>query len=87
MEKLIPYEKLSKKKQRERNKEKRGTWGALKPVTRKSENPKAYNRRKARQWMDDHHDVPFPLLSCKFLFLQSMNRRRDPAARFPPRGF
>ena len=58
MEKFIPYEKLSKKKQRERNKEKRGTWGALKPVTRKSENPKAYNRRKARQWMDDHHDVP-----------------------------
>ena len=60
MEKFIPYEKLSKKKQRERNKEKRGTWGALKPVTRMSENPKAYNRRKARRWMDDdHHDAPF----------------------------
>ena len=65
MEKFIPYEKLSKKKQRERNKEKRSTWGALKPVTRLSENPKAYNRRKARQWIDDHQDVPFHLLPSK----------------------
>ena len=60
MEKFIPYEKLSKKKQRERNKEKRGSWGALNPVTRKSENAKAYNRKKARQWSyQDQHDVPF----------------------------
>ena len=59
MEKFTPYEKLSKKKQRERNKEKRGSWGALNPVTRKSENPKAYNRKKARQWScEDRHDVP-----------------------------
>lgn len=68
MEKFIPYEKLSKKKQRERNKEKRGTWGALKPVTRKSENPKAYNRRKARRWTEEHPDVPFPLFSFKQAF-------------------
>ena len=50
MEKFISFEKLSKKKQRELNNAKRGTWGALNPVTRKSENPKAYNRKKARQW-------------------------------------
>ena len=48
MEKFIPYEKLSKKKQRELDRQKRNTWGALNPVTRKPENPKAYNRRKAR---------------------------------------
>ena len=48
MEKFIPYEKLSKKKQREHNAQRRGTWGQLNPVTRKPENPKAYNRRKAR---------------------------------------
>ena len=59
MEKFVPYEKLSKKKQRERNKEKRGGWGALNPITRKSESSKAYNRKKARQWScEDQHDVP-----------------------------
>lgn len=52
MEHFIPYEKLSKKKQRELNQKKRTTWGILNPVTRKPENPKAYNRRKARRWTD-----------------------------------
>ena len=53
MEKLIPYEKLSKKKRRELDLEKRGSWGEINPVTRKGENPKAYNRRKAQKWSDD----------------------------------
>lgn len=53
MEKFIPYEKLSKKKQRELNTKKRGSWYGLSPVTRKPENSKAYNRRKARKWIDD----------------------------------
>ena len=53
MERVIPYEKLSKKKQRELNAQKRGSWGGLNPVTRKPENPRAYNRRKARKWSDD----------------------------------
>lgn len=52
MEKFIPYEKLSKKKQRELDRLKRNTWGDLNPVTRKPENPKAYNRRKVRSWND-----------------------------------
>lgn len=52
MKPFIPYEKLSKKKQQEINRKKRGSWGELNPVTRKPENPKAYNRRKARRWMD-----------------------------------
>ncbi len=46
MEKFIPYEKLSKKQKRERNAARRGTWGALSPVTRRPENPKAYRRKK-----------------------------------------
>ena len=58
MEKFIPYEKLSKKKQRELNRRKRGTWGELSPVTRKPENPKAYNRRKALSWKEPDF-VPF----------------------------
>lgn len=46
MEKFIPYEKLSKKEKRRRDAVQRGTWGVLNPVTRKSPNPKAYNREK-----------------------------------------
>lgn len=53
MEKYIPYEKLSKKKQKELNAQKRGTWGNVNPVTRRSENPKAYNRQKTRKWNED----------------------------------
>ena len=57
MKVFIPYEKLSKKKQREIDKQKRGTWGALSPVTRKPENKKAYNRKKARRWIDDDPEL------------------------------
>lgn len=57
MEKFIPLEKLSKKKQRKLQAQKRGTWGGLNPVTRKPENPKAYNRKKARKWSDDSMTV------------------------------
>lgn len=59
MEKFISYEKLSKKKQRELNQAKRGSWYGLNPVTRKPENSKAYNRRRAREWGDDSMTVPF----------------------------
>ena len=49
MEKFIPYAKLSKKEKRRRDTAKRGTWGALNPVTRKPVNSKAYHRAKARR--------------------------------------
>ena len=49
MEKFIPYEKLSKKEKRLRNSLRRGSWQGVNPVTRKSENPKAYNRARVRQ--------------------------------------
>ena len=58
MEKFVPFEKLSKKKQREMNLQKRGTWNGINPVTRKPENPKAYNRRKAQNWKEPD-SVPF----------------------------
>lgn len=48
MEKFVPFDKLSKKKQRELNSMKRGSWGGLNPVTRKPANPKAYNRKTAQ---------------------------------------
>ena len=56
MEKFIPYEKLSKKKKRELNAGRRNVW-TISPVTRKPENPKAYNRKKAQKWMDDSSSV------------------------------
>lgn len=59
MQKFIPFEKRSKKEQRKLNSQRRGSWGALSPVTRTSKNPKAYNRQKARKWNDDSMDVPF----------------------------
>lgn len=63
MKKFIPYEKLSKKKQRELNAVRRSDWGEINPVTRRSENPKAYNRKKARKWSDESSmTVPFDIL-------------------------
>ena len=59
MERFIPYEKLSKKKQRELDLKKRGSWGGLNPVTRKPLNPKAYDRRKAQSWKKESGPAPF----------------------------
>lgn len=64
MEKFIPYEKLSKKKQRELDSLRRRTWGPLNPATRKPENPKAYNRKKARKRIYDPDTVPFVFCYC-----------------------
>ncbi|HWP80691.1 MAG TPA: hypothetical protein VN446_08620 [Candidatus Acidoferrum sp.] len=61
MEKFVPFEKLSKKKRQELTKARRGSWGALSPVTRKSKNEKAYDRKKARKWREDATAVPFDL--------------------------
>lgn len=59
MKKFIPYEKLSKKAKRALDAKRRGSWGALSPVTRRTENPKAYDRQKARRWMNDPSSGPF----------------------------
>ena len=59
MEKFIPYEKLSKKKKRELDLLRRGTWGALNPVTRREKNPRAYDRRKAQSWKKESGPVLF----------------------------
>ena len=60
MEKFIPFEKLSKKEKRRQNAKKRGSWGSLSPVTRRSANPKAYTRKKAQR-PEDGDAVPFVL--------------------------
>lgn len=50
---FVPYEKLSKKKKREIDSAKRGSWNGINPATRKSENPKAYRREKTLKWKED----------------------------------
>ncbi|NLG26118.1 MAG: hypothetical protein GX558_12230 [Clostridiales bacterium] len=52
MAKFIPREKQSKKQRRADDRKKRATWGAINPVTRRPENPKAYCRAKARRACD-----------------------------------
>ena len=63
MEKYIPYEKMSKKMQKEYNARKRGGWGEISPVTRRSDRPDAYDRsaekRKTRKWSEDSSAVSF----------------------------
>ena len=49
LRKFTPYAKLSKKKKREQDASRRRTWGALDPVTRRSKNPKAYDRAKIKR--------------------------------------
>ncbi|MBQ8975212.1 MAG: hypothetical protein IJ072_05760 [Oscillospiraceae bacterium] len=57
MEKFTPYAKLSKKKKRQLDAMARKGWNGISPVTRRPENPKAYNRAKARKWRDDPSDT------------------------------
>ena len=52
MEKFVPFEKLSKKKKREQNAIRRKDWNGIDPVTRKSKNQKAYNRKRRRNDFD-----------------------------------
>ena len=59
MEKFIPYEKLSKKKKRERDARRRVLW-QISPVTRRPGNPKAYKRKKAQKRIDESDSVPSP---------------------------
>lgn len=57
MKSFIPYEKMSKKQQKAVNARRRAGWDGINPVTRRSENPAAYNRsaekQKTRKWSDD----------------------------------
>ncbi len=75
MDPFIPIGKMSKKKRKELYAARRGSWGDINPVTRKSENPKAYNRRKTRKWSDDTSGTVF--------FVAVFPGRRPEIARDP----
>lgn len=46
---FVSYAKLSKKEKRKIDARRRRTWGPLDPVTRRSDNPRAYRRAKVKQ--------------------------------------
>ena len=52
-QRYVPLGKRSKREQRAYYTTRRGSWGALNPVTRKPPNPKAYNRKKSGQRYDN----------------------------------
>lgn len=56
MEKFIPYEKQSKKAKKALNAARRGSWGAVNPITRKPENSKAYDRARTKNRKIDFPD-------------------------------
>ena len=56
----VPYGKMSKKAKRALDARKRRDWGGLNPVTRKPENPRAYNRSKMKaRGSDDGQNCVF----------------------------
>lgn len=46
MKKHVPYDKLSKKAKKALDRKERGQWGDIRPVTRRIESEKLYNRKK-----------------------------------------
>lgn len=55
MEKFIPFEKLSKRKQRELTRMKRSDWGNINPITKREKNKKVYDRKKFRRDFNDEN--------------------------------
>ena len=49
MNRYVPVEKRTKKQKRAYFAQQRGSWNGLNPVTRRSKNPKAYQRQKSRK--------------------------------------
>ena len=86
MNQYIPYEKLSKKKQRELDQARRGSWGSLSPVTRKPANPKAYKRQKACRWKQDPSERAFCFVSG-VLFSSGFSLVKIPSERRKSRKF
>ena len=74
MNRFIPYEKLSKKKKRELDARRRNVW-TISPVTRKPENPKAYNRRKTQKPYDE------PDFCVFFFYLMPCGAEAPPRTR------
>lgn len=57
MKEFIPRKKLSKKARREYDSRNRLSWGNVNPVTRKTENKKAYNRKESQKGYDSYSET------------------------------
>ena len=65
MEKFIEYKKLSKKKQKEINAERRKTWGGIKPISKVKPSAKVYNRKKKQALMNfNYSSKPVSFISA-----------------------
>lgn len=63
MARFVPKEKMSKKAQKELNRQKRVTW-AFSPVTKTVDSRKVYSRKKRVQARDDYGLNSFHLSGC-----------------------
>ena len=53
MKPFLSREKMSKREKRALDNAKRTTWGGINPITRTTENKKAYNRKKSPRWYQE----------------------------------
>ncbi|MCL2528599.1 MAG: hypothetical protein FWE42_09310 [Defluviitaleaceae bacterium] len=64
-QKYVPLDKRSKKKQKEYHEMQRRSWGEFSPLTRKTANLKAYNRKKSERWQEYQPRSDF--LFCNYM--------------------
>ena len=62
MQPFLPREKMCKRDRRALDASKRTTWDNINPVTRKTENKKAYNRKKSPR---SYHDDSTGIFVCR----------------------
>jgi len=62
----VPLEKLSKRKQKEYHAKQRRDWGNTNPITKKSPNLKAYNRKKSKLWHEREPGLDFLYFLLQF---------------------
>ena len=62
-QKYIPLAKRSKREQKEYHSTRRGSWGGVNPVTRKTDNAKIYSRKTRSGQRYEHEPLPGFLIS------------------------
>ena len=60
MNRFLPREKMGKREKRALDRARRQTWEGFNPITRTTENKKAYNRKKSPRWLNDDGTGIFP---------------------------
>lgn len=72
MSSFVPYEKLSKKKKRELDRQRRNVWG-ISPITRRPENPKAYKRKNTVE-PDEYSSGSTPLFFFSAFYIHTKEK-------------